>query len=314
VPEFLRFREKHTPRLTGPYSLSDRSYLGRAKQVSVGEYQDDCLYCWGDPRMADTLVSGRIIVSKEGLRFEADDLVLSWPRARIRGLSYEPTHPVDIDAASGGNLDAAQDIAIALAMDHVPEPALSILVEDPEGIAQEGFDIRLVFDTEYRARLAMKRIQSALDPRYFGSATARASTDTDEPALGWSRVDRGWRELRAQLRSAHTEEQCQAVGLMCRELLVSVAHAVYRPEVHTPVDEVKPGSTDAARMLEAYFATELNGKPNEAARRHARAALSLANDLQHRRTATTRDANLCAEATVATVNIIAILSGRQREA
>lgn len=285
------------------------SWLGKVKRVSKGEYEDDCLYCWGDPRTQDTLVSGRIFVCEEQVRFEADDLVLSWPGTRIRGVSYEPTHPVDIDAAAGGSVDAAQDIALALAMDHIPEPAISLLLEDPEGIV-EGFDIRVVFDTEYRAKLAMKRIESALDPRYSGSEAAHASMQPEEPARGWSRVDRTLRELRAQLRKARTEEHCQAVGLMCREILVSLAQAVYEPEVHTPIDGVDPSSTDAARMLEAYLVAELKGKSNEAARRHARAALSLANDLQHRRTATTRDAALCAEATASLVNLVAILSGR----
>ncbi|HUS45979.1 MAG TPA: hypothetical protein VM219_08115 [Phycisphaerae bacterium] len=277
--------------------------------MSKGEYKDHCLYCWGDPRTQDTLISGRIFVCKDEVRFESDDLVLSWPFARIRGVSYEPTHPVDIDAVAGGSVDVAGDIAIALAMDHIPDPAISMLVEDPEGIVVEGFDIRLVFDTEYRAKLAMKRIESALDPRYSGSESAHVSTQAEEPASGWSRVDRTLRDLRARLRKARTEDQCQAVGLLCREILISLAQAVYDPEVHRPIDGVQPSSTDAARMLEAYIATELKGKSNEAVRRHTRAALSLANDLQHQRTATTRGAALCAEATASLVNLIAILTG-----
>ena len=44
---------------------------------------------------------------------------------------------------------------------------------------------------------------------------------------------------------------------------------------------------------------------------NARAALSLANDLQHHRTADYREAALCAEATISVVNIAAIISGRR---
>lgn len=276
-----------------------------------GEYEDDCVYCWGDLQTQETIVSGRILVGQEMVRFEADDLVLSWPITRIRRVSYEPTHPVDIDAAAGDNVDMAQDIAIALAMDHIPQPAISILLDDPEGIVSDGFDIRVVFDTEYQAKLAMKRIQSALDARYSGSETAHATSQTKEPARGWSRVDRTLLLLPTQLRTAKTEEQCQMVGLGCREILVSLAQAVYDPNAHKPIDGVKPSSSDAGRMLEAYLATVLKGKSNEAARRHARAALSFANDLQHRRTATKKEAALCLEATVSVVNIIAILSGRR---
>jgi len=64
-------------------------------------------------------------------------------------------------------------------------------------------------------------------------------------------------------------------------------------------------------MLEAYIAAELQGGPHEESRKHARAALNLANALQHRRTATFRDAALCAEGAAAVVNTIAIVSGRR---
>jgi len=64
-------------------------------------------------------------------------------------------------------------------------------------------------------------------------------------------------------------------------------------------------------MLDAYLAVELSGGQNEAARRHAKASLDLANALQHDRTATFQDAALCAEATASVINIIAIVSGRR---
>ena len=64
-------------------------------------------------------------------------------------------------------------------------------------------------------------------------------------------------------------------------------------------------------MLDSYLAAELSGATNEGIRRHAKAALALANDLQHRRTATYREAALCAEATMSLVNLIAIISGRR---
>jgi hypothetical protein len=64
-------------------------------------------------------------------------------------------------------------------------------------------------------------------------------------------------------------------------------------------------------MLEAYVSGELAGGANERVRRHARAALDLANELQHRRTADYKLAALCAEATTSVINLIAIISGRR---
>jgi len=86
---------------------------------------------------------------------------------------------------------------------------------------------------------------------------------------------------------------------------------VFIEEVHPILDGVTVSKTDAKRMLEAYIAHELSGSSNEQVRKHAKASLALANDLTHKRTAEYRLAALCAEATNAVVNIIAIISGRR---
>jgi hypothetical protein len=134
----------------------------------------------------------------------------------------------------------------------------------------------------------------------------------EEPLLtGWTRVDRTVGELRDRLASARNEEQFQAVGLLGREALISLAQAVYVRERHRPLDGVEPSNTDAKRLLDRYFAVELAGGANEEARRHARSALEFAVALQHRRTASFRDAALCVESTTTVINITAIVSGRR---
>jgi hypothetical protein len=134
--------------------------------------------------------------------------------------------------------------------------------------------------------------------------------ESPEPT-GWPRVDRTVGEMRSRLAAATTEEQFQAIGLLCREALISLAHAVYSPGQHPPLDGTTPSDTDARRMLEAYIAVELGSGPNEEARAHARAALRLALALQHRRTADFRQAAMCVEATTTVINVIAIASGRR---
>ncbi len=132
-----------------------------------------------------------------------------------------------------------------------------------------------------------------------------------EEPTGWTRVDRSIGEIKLRLVQAKAEEQYQAIGLLCRETLISVAQVVFIEEDHPTTDGVKPSKTDAKRMLEAYLANTLSGKSNEATRKHAKASLALANDLTHSRTAEFRMAAMCAEATNAVVNIIAIISGRR---
>jgi hypothetical protein len=127
---------------------------------------------------------------------------------------------------------------------------------------------------------------------------------------GWARVDRGVDAIRSRLETAKNEEEFQTVGLLCRETLISLAQAVYEPSKHKPADGIEPSETDAKRMLEGYFSAELRGNNNETVRKHARASLDLANELQHRRTADFTQAALCAEASRTVVNIVAIVSGR----
>lgn len=128
---------------------------------------------------------------------------------------------------------------------------------------------------------------------------------------GWEKVDRQRQEARLRLDEARNEEQFQAVGLLCREVLISVAQEAYDPARHTTTDGVQPSSTDANRMLGAFLVAELSGSANQEARAHAKASLKLAVALQHKRTANGRMASLCFEATTSVVNIVAILSDRR---
>jgi len=125
---------------------------------------------------------------------------------------------------------------------------------------------------------------------------------------GWDRVDRVIVKARANLQAAAAEEDWQAIGLLCREAIISLAQAVYDPEIHESIDGVTPSSTDANRMLEAYIGHAFPGGSNKEVRAHARASLALALNLQHRRTATRQLAALCLEATASTAAVISIIA------
>lgn len=126
---------------------------------------------------------------------------------------------------------------------------------------------------------------------------------------GWNRVDRALQKARTQLSRAREEEDFQTVGLLCREVLISTAQAVYEPNRHPPLDDELPSETDVKRQLDSYFAAELTGNSNEPMRKHARSALDLANTLQHKRTATFRLASLSLEATSSVVSVVMIVFG-----
>lgn len=139
----------------------------------------------------------------------------------------------------------------------------------------------------------------------------KLATPEREPT-GWERVDRGLTKVRAQLEKAAAEEDCQSIGLLCREVIISLAQAVYDPELHGSLDGVTPSQTDANRMLEAYIHHVFPGESYKEVRAHARASLALALNLQHRRTATPQLAALCAEATGSTAAVISIIARSKR--
>ncbi len=133
----------------------------------------------------------------------------------------------------------------------------------------------------------------------------------DEPTA-WQKVERQIQQARDGIRAAETEEQYQAVGLFCREALISVAQEVYDANIHVPSDGSDPSKTDANRMLEGFFNVELPGSANTETRAYARSALKLAVALQHKRTADFRTSALCLEATASTINIVSVLAGERR--
>jgi hypothetical protein len=148
------------------------------------------------------------------------------------------------------------------------------------------------------------------DKPLFVAQSAKRAAVFEEPT-GWRKVDRQLQEMRLRLDSAEAEEQYQSVGLLCREVLISVAQEIHDPIRHPLIDDKIPSATDAKRMLEAIFESELKGSSNEEARAHAKAAVRLALALQHKRMADFTTAALCAEGTWSVVNMLAIIAGRR---
>ncbi len=138
--------------------------------MSAFLYDDEqCTYCWGDPRSDQSFVSGRLILTAEAVRFESECEEIVWPKSAVRSIAYAPTHAVDLDQlARSYGAAAAADIEIGLNMDEVPDPALSLVVDDPEGVEPSGFDIRILFRSAYYAKVFGKRASVALGVPFTG--------------------------------------------------------------------------------------------------------------------------------------------------
>jgi len=126
----------------------------------------------------------------------------------------------------------------------------------------------------------------------------------------WERIRRGIIEINKREKQAENEEQFQAVGMLCRELIISLAQAVYNPEFHPSLDDIEISKTDAKRMLESYIAVTLAGAGNEELRSYTKTTNKLANTLTHKRTATKKEMMLCTSATLALINFIGVLEDK----
>lgn len=116
--------------------------------------------------------------------------------------------------------------------------------------------------------------------------------DQNSKPTGWVRVDRSIEEMKARYKAADTEEKYQAIGMLGRETLISIAQQVFIKEKHPSTDGTDIGPTDTKRMLDAYLTCELKGE-SEKIVKYAKSAVDMSNQLTHDRNATKRAAAIC---------------------
>lgn len=128
----------------------------------------------------------------------------------------------------------------------------------------------------------------------------------------WERIKRTVLKIKVESSRARNEEDFQQIGLLCREVIISLAQAVYDPFVHGEEDEsgVRIGKTDAFRMIKNYFSVKLAGGSNDIYRKYAKSTNDLANMLTHKRDATPIDMQMSVSATISLINLIGILEGK----
>jgi len=127
---------------------------------------------------------------------------------------------------------------------------------------------------------------------------------------GWDKIKFAITEIKKRERAASRVEQFQAVGTLCRELIITLAQTVYKEEEHPSVDGVEISNTDANRMLESYIKSVLKGGAHEELRSYAKSTNKLANAVTHKRSSTKKDMMMCTSATLTLVNFVGILENK----
>ncbi len=128
----------------------------------------------------------------------------------------------------------------------------------------------------------------------------------------WDRIKRTVTKIKRDSDLAKNEEDFQSIGLLCREVIISLAQAVFIPWLHGDKDEkgVSISETDAVRMIGNYLNYTLTGSSNEELRSYAKNTNKLANMLTHKRNATKKDMLLAVSATISLINFIGIIEGK----
>lgn len=149
------------------------------------------------------------------------------------------------------------------------------------------------FPLFYQKRLIERFSRFSLSPLYLEKYQT----------TGWERVDRALEEMKLRLDTADNEEKFQAIGMIGRETLITIAQQVFDSEKHPTLDGVEASKTDVKRMLEAYLKIEL-AENSEKVIKFAKSAVDLANQLTHDRGATKRDASICLISVTAVTSLI----------
>jgi hypothetical protein len=128
----------------------------------------------------------------------------------------------------------------------------------------------------------------------------------------WNGITEAISKINKDCFIANSEMEYQNIGNSCRNLVISVAQIVFRPEIHGKLNKEgkELSKTDAIGMLTNYFTYNFSGSSNELYRKYAKAANDLANMLTHKRNATKRDMLITVSATLSLVNIIGIIEGK----
>ncbi len=114
----------------------------------------------------------------------------------------------------------------------------------------------------------------------------------------WDTISGQVVQLQIRLAELRSPEDVQAIGLICRDIMISLADELHDRSVHGDV------GNSAVKRLYAAVDSMASGSQHEKLRRLLKATIDYANVVQHRRHGTTREAGLVAEATVGVVHLL----------
>lgn len=144
---------------------------------------------------------------------------------------------------------------------------------------------------------------------YFDETENYNNIESIVDLYDWKRIKRTIIKIQRDSNVAQNEEDFQAIGLLCLEVIISLAQAVYNHVLHGTTDEKRViiGNSDAVRMIGNYISSEVSGSSNNELRAYANNTNKLANKLTHERNVTKKDMLLTVSSTIALIYFIGII-------
>jgi len=120
----------------------------------------------------------------------------------------------------------------------------------------------------------------------------------------WDKINESIYSAKNKLDSAKTTVDYQAIGVICREIIILLAKEVYNKEIKISADGKMIGKNDAKRQLESYVDSLNDNFKSGNLVKFIKSTITYANELTHKDNAEEEHAKICFYATSALVNII----------
>lgn len=157
-----------------------------------------------------------------------------------------------------------------------------------------------------RREHVIRRYQPALEA-LDGLEMPRLGTGIQAPETGWIPVDDQVRQLNQRYLSAQTPEDFRAVGLLCRDILLSLGRVVFDPDRHVKLGDPMPKLDDTKLRIGLMLNAEFPGEEGARIRTFTTAAWVFVQHVVHAQIDTETKARLAADSTVYIVNTLRTL-------
>jgi hypothetical protein len=124
---------------------------------------------------------------------------------------------------------------------------------------------------------------------------------------GWSKVDSRVHQLHGRFASASTVEDYKGIGYACRDLIITVANAVFDSDRHVRPDEGPLKGDDAKNRIDRALEVEFSGESHQKLRKYVRSLWEYVSTVAHSESTTEQTATVAVHGTLHLIDTLLLL-------